>query len=207
MCGSVGTVSLFFHCAQREKHSQAPKTDVLKFSKHAERAKKTSEPLQFRGFLIWQGVTVPNPLKLFAILLEKYQPTSDWRRICAVQVFWPEVKALAQTEFTSVEHVKILTVSIKNVTTLGLYQKPNRSPAQRVRFGEEEQQRERVLTYKINRSKRYKAYSDVQRAVKIDICIYLIIPPKMCNWYLFVLLRLQIHLSQKCCNSIFFCIP
>ena len=65
--------------------------------------------------VLWQGVTVPNPLKLFAILLEKYQPTSDWRRICAVQVFWPEVKALAQTEFTSVEHVKILTVSIKKM--------------------------------------------------------------------------------------------
>ena len=61
MCGSVGTVSLFFHCAQREKHSEAPKTDVLKFSKHAERAKKTSEPLQFRGFLIWQRVKDSNP--------------------------------------------------------------------------------------------------------------------------------------------------
>ena len=38
---------------------------------------------------------------------------------------------------------------------------PNRSPAQRVRFGKEEQRRERALTYKISRSKRYKACSDV----------------------------------------------
>ncbi len=37
----------------------------------------------------------------------------------------------------------------------------NESPAQRVRFGKEEQQRERALTYKISRSKRYKACSDV----------------------------------------------
>ena len=38
---------------------------------------------------------------------------------------------------------------------------PNRSPAKRVRFGEEEQQNERGLTYKISRSKRYDACSDV----------------------------------------------
>ena len=34
---------------------------------------------------------------------------------------------------------------------------------QRVRFGKEEQRRERALTYKISRSKRYKACSDVVR--------------------------------------------
>src|SRR5699024_7209077 len=38
---------------------------------------------------------------------------------------------------------------------------PNRNPAKRLRFGEEEQRRERALTYKISRSKRYKACSDV----------------------------------------------
>ena len=43
----------------------------------------------------------------------------------------------------------------------GLRLKPNRSPAKRVRFGEEEQQNERALTYKISRSKRYDACSDV----------------------------------------------
>ena len=42
---------------------------------------------------------------------------------------------------------------------------PNRSPAQRVRFGKEEQRHERALTYKISRSKRYRACSDVVRVV------------------------------------------
>ena len=70
MCGSVGTVSLFFHCAQREKHSYAPKTDVLKFSKYAERAKKTSELLQFRGFLNWNITTS-------RIFIQDFQITFD----------------------------------------------------------------------------------------------------------------------------------
>ena len=38
---------------------------------------------------------------------------------------------------------------------------PTASPAQRVAVGKEEQRRERALTYKISRSKRYKACSDV----------------------------------------------
>ena len=38
---------------------------------------------------------------------------------------------------------------------------PNRSPAKRVRFGEEEQRHERALTFKKSRSKRYRACSDV----------------------------------------------
>ena len=43
----------------------------------------------------------------------------------------------------------------------GFHPKSNRSPAQRVRFGKEEQQNERALTYKISRSKRYDACSDM----------------------------------------------
>ena len=50
----------------------------------------------------------------------------------------------------------------------GLYPKPNRSPAQRVRFGKEEQQNERALTYKISRSKRYDACSDVEQVKGIE---------------------------------------
>ena len=38
---------------------------------------------------------------------------------------------------------------------------PNRNPAKRLRFGKEEQRRERALTFKKSRSKRYKACSDV----------------------------------------------
>ena len=45
---------------------------------------------------------------------------------------------------------------------------PNRSPAQRVRFGKEEQRRERALTYKISRSKRYRACSDVVRVAGFE---------------------------------------
>ena len=43
----------------------------------------------------------------------------------------------------------------------GLHLKPNRSPSQRVRFGKEEQQNERTLTFEKSRSKRYDACSDV----------------------------------------------
>ena len=57
----------------------------------------------------------------------------------------------------------------------GPHPKPNRSPAQqpptaaqRVRFGEEEQQNERALTYKISRSKRYDACSDVEQVKGIE---------------------------------------
>ena len=87
MCGSVGTVSLFFHCAQREKHSYAPKTDVLKFSKHAERAKKTSEPLQFRGFLNWQRVKDSNPhIQSQSLLCYPYTiPLTTW---CSAEHFY-----------------------------------------------------------------------------------------------------------------------
>ena len=53
----------------------------------------------------------------------------------------------------------------------GLRLKPNRSPAKRVRFGEEgeeEQQNERALTYKISRSKRYDACSDMANNPNCD---------------------------------------
>ena len=51
----------------------------------------------------------------------------------------------------------------------GLHLKPNRSPAQRVRFGKEEQQNERALTFeKKSRSKRYDACSDVEHRNTID---------------------------------------
>ena len=50
----------------------------------------------------------------------------------------------------------------------GLYPKPNRSPAQRVRFGKEEQRHERALTFEKSRSKRYKACSDVEHRNTID---------------------------------------
>ena len=45
---------------------------------------------------------------------------------------------------------------------------PNRSPAKRVRFGEEEQQNERALTFEKSRSKRYDACSDVSFVDKKD---------------------------------------
>ena len=45
---------------------------------------------------------------------------------------------------------------------------PNRSPAQRVRFGKEEQRRERALTFEKSRSKRYKACSDVVPVVGLE---------------------------------------
>ena len=38
----------------------------------------------------------------------------------------------------------------------------------RVRFGEEEQQNERALTYKISRSKRYDACSDVEQGTGVE---------------------------------------
>jgi hypothetical protein len=40
--------------------------------------------------------------------------------------------------------------------------------AKRVRFGEEEQQNERALTFEKSRSKRYKACSDVEHRNTID---------------------------------------
>ena len=43
----------------------------------------------------------------------------------------------------------------------GLRPKPNRSPAKQVRFGEEEQRKERALTFEKSRSKQYRACSDV----------------------------------------------
>ena len=45
---------------------------------------------------------------------------------------------------------------------------PNRNPSQRLRFGKEEQRRERALTYKISRSKRYKACPDVAETVGFE---------------------------------------
>ncbi len=48
------------------------------------------------------------------------------------------------------------------------HSKPNRSPAQRIRFGEEEQQNERTLTFEKSRSKRYDACSDVARRVGFE---------------------------------------
>ena len=50
----------------------------------------------------------------------------------------------------------------------GQHSKPNRSPAQRVRFGEEEQRHERALTFEKSRSKRYRACSDVSYDVTYD---------------------------------------
>lgn len=44
----------------------------------------------------------------------------------------------------------------------------NRKPAQRLRFEKEEQRRERAPIYKISRSKRYKACSDVAEAVGFE---------------------------------------
>ena len=44
---------------------------------------------------------------------------------------------------------------------------PNRSPAQRVRFGKEEQRRECALIFEKNRSKRYKACSDVVAGLRL----------------------------------------
>ena len=53
--------------------------------------------------------------------------------------------------------------------TYGFRQRiPNRSPAQRVRFGAEEQRRERALTFEKSRSKRYKACSDVVRVTGFE---------------------------------------
>ena len=45
---------------------------------------------------------------------------------------------------------------------------PTGAQRQRVRFGKEEQRRERALTYKISRSKRYKACSDVVREAGLE---------------------------------------
>ena len=45
---------------------------------------------------------------------------------------------------------------------------PTASPAKRVAVGKEEQRPERALTYKISRSKRYKACSDVGNVDKKD---------------------------------------
>ena len=44
----------------------------------------------------------------------------------------------------------------------------NRKPAKRLRFEKEEQRRERALTYKISRSKRYIACSDVVEARGVE---------------------------------------
>ena len=49
--------------------------------------------------------------------------------------------------------------------------KPNRSPTQWVRFGEEEQRNERTLTFEAkqkSRSKRYEACSDVEQGTGIE---------------------------------------
>ena len=61
--------------------------------------------------------------------------------------------------------IDILSVS-KNAAAQQWH--PNRNPAKRLRFGKEEQRRERALTYKISRSKRYKACSDVERGTGVE---------------------------------------
>ena len=61
--------------------------------------------------------------------------------------------------------IAILSVS-KNAAAQQWH--PNRNPAKRLRFGKEEQRRERALTYKISRSKRYKACSDVAQRVGFE---------------------------------------
>ena len=59
-------------------------------------------------------------------------------------------------------------IATKKMQWLQVVPKPNRSPAKRVRFGEEEQQNERALTFEKSRSKRYKACSDVEHRNTID---------------------------------------
>ena len=57
----------------------------------------------------------------------------------------------------------------------GLRQNPNRNPAaQRLRFGEEEQQNERALTLEKSRSKRYDACSDVEVPPRFELGVELL---------------------------------
>ena len=61
------------------------------------------------------------------------------------------------------------TKAAKSISLSGLYPKPNRSPAKRVRFGEEEQRNERALTFEKSRRERYDACSnDVAQAPSLD---------------------------------------
>ena len=65
------------------------------------------------------------------------------------------------------EKVKI-DISVRNEKCRPQGGPPTASPAQRVAVGKEEQRRERALTYKISRSKRYKACSDVVREAGLE---------------------------------------
>ena len=77
-------------------------------------------------------------------------------------------KVLHQKETPSGRMVFLFGASGNTEPICPKKEKPNRSPAQRVRFGKEEQRHERALTYKISRSKRYRACSDVVRAMGLE---------------------------------------
>ena len=69
----------------------------------------------------------------------------------------PHQDRKAAFEIIGVRPMSIWAVVPKKMLLSGLQPKPNRSPVQRVRFGEEEQQNERALTFEKSRSKRSKS--------------------------------------------------
>ncbi len=87
-------------------------------------------------------------LSLFFIdKVDKYRHPKQKTRLSSCLLFW------------------IVLTKKMHPTGLG---DPNRSPAQRVRFGKEEQQNECALTFVKSRSKRYDVCSDVVRVVGLE---------------------------------------
>ena len=68
---------------------------------------------------------------------------------------------LRKTKKTGASPVFLLGAGVHNGLDSVFTQEPNRSPAERVRFGKEEQRHERALPFEKSRSKRYRACSDV----------------------------------------------
>ena len=92
---------------------------------------------------------------------------------CAAQAFCPQGKTLAQGQFICPEHVKFRRVEppAGRRNPKRPPRKSNRSPAQRVRFGEEEQQNERTLTFSKSQSKGYGACSDEEQVTRLELAI------------------------------------
>ena len=86
-----------------------------------------------------------------------------------------------QNERTMSVYKKLVASDMTFAASVGCLQKrcthaeasvsSNRKPAQYLRFEKEEQRRERALTFKKSRSKRYKACSDVPRVDEKDMPI------------------------------------
>lgn len=72
-------------------------------TRHLSRQDNLAQITAIVGALPGQRFTVSGN---FSCAAYKFNNSQGRRRFCAVQVFWPKAKTLAQAEFTSAEYVK-----------------------------------------------------------------------------------------------------